>query len=191
MGVRVLNRRQFHYYPNPSTVGEVGKSLSADQKRLVLESMRDVYKDARLDKEEKGIDYRGEMIWGYPYSPDLFKTSSVTGRAIRYYITLPDGRIAHPTEVYPNLRQSEVDRELQRREYEEKQEQQRIADKLMRVVPLTDPDPMQEANIRYHKTRRPREGSYFAYDGKGRIVRVDGNDSKDVRFWEEQGFFKR
>jgi hypothetical protein len=34
-----------------------------------------------------------------PYQPELFKESDLTGAKIRYYITLPDGRIAHPDEV--------------------------------------------------------------------------------------------
>lgn len=34
-----------------------------------------------------------------PYMPELFRISDLTGAKIRYYITLPDGRIAHPDEI--------------------------------------------------------------------------------------------
>jgi hypothetical protein len=33
------------------------------------------------------------------YSPELFITSDISGKPIRHYIKLPDGRIAHPDEL--------------------------------------------------------------------------------------------
>lgn len=188
MGARIVNRQRV-YWRNPA--GEVGSTLSKEEKQKVLQSMRDVYKDRRLDKVEKGFDARGEIIWGYPYAPEYFLISSITGKPIRYYVTLPGGKIAHPTEIYPNVKQSDIDKELMARQEREKQEQDWIAGKLSRIVKLTDEDPMQKANIIYHGRNRPREGSYFAYDGRGNIVRVDGNDPRDVKFFEERGFYPK
>lgn len=34
-----------------------------------------------------------------PYRPELFRTSDISGKPIRHYIKLPDGRIAHPDEI--------------------------------------------------------------------------------------------
>lgn len=50
----------------------------------------DAYIDAGL-KPSKGR---------YPYSPELFKTSDLSGAKVRNYFRLPDGRIAHPDEIH-------------------------------------------------------------------------------------------
>uniref|UniRef100_A0A6M3L647 Putative capsid morphogenesis protein n=1 Tax=viral metagenome TaxID=1070528 RepID=A0A6M3L647_9ZZZZ len=34
-----------------------------------------------------------------PYSPELFITSDISGKPIRHYVKLPDGRICHPDEL--------------------------------------------------------------------------------------------
>ncbi len=34
------------------------------------------------------------------YNPDLFITSDLSGKPIRHYVTLPDGRVAHPDEIH-------------------------------------------------------------------------------------------
>jgi hypothetical protein len=36
----------------------------------------------------------------YPHSPELFKTSDLSGAKVRHYFKLPDGRIAHPDEIH-------------------------------------------------------------------------------------------
>lgn len=67
---------------------EVGKRLTKDEKHEVLK---------RYDRVS------GDPIYGYEYNPEYMYDSDITGRRIRFYIKLPDGRIAHPTELYPNL----------------------------------------------------------------------------------------
>jgi SPP1 gp7 family putative phage head morphogenesis protein len=62
------------------TEGEMAKILS---------SKGDVYHDAGI-KSEGGR---------YPHAPELFRTSDLSGAKIRHYVTLPDGRIAHPDEL--------------------------------------------------------------------------------------------
>ncbi len=65
----------------------------------------DRYRDSGLRRTLKGIDSRGEEIWGYPYSPELFVPSDATGVPIRYYIELPNGARVHPDELH-RLRQN-------------------------------------------------------------------------------------
>src|SRR5690606_20847009 len=77
------------------------------------------YKEAALQKEFAGTDRRGNERYRYPHRPDLFVKSDITGAMLRYYVTLPDGRIAHPTELFPNYTQSNVEKEMARREAEE------------------------------------------------------------------------
>lgn len=44
------------------------------------------------------------------------------------------------------------------------------------------------ANARYRATGRPIVGSFFAANDAGAIVRVDGNDSRDVALFAGRGF---
>jgi hypothetical protein len=181
---------EFHQEPAPSlSTGtarfEAGKKLSATEKKEVLKTIGDTYRDAKLKRDElKG--YRkdsGDPYYGYPHRPDLFITSDITGAKIRHYIKLPDGRKAHPSELYPNLSRTEVDRALSEREAEEVAAEYGRKTKDARIA--TDKG---EANAKYHRTNRPTEGSYFAQDGQGRIVRVDGKDPEDVAHYESAGF---
>ena len=174
---------------------EVGKTLTPDQKKEVLKSMGDAYKDNNAPWVEKGISDHDEIIMGYEYSPDAMYTSDITGRKIRHYVFLPDGRRAHPTELYPNLTQSDIDRQAAENRQEQKWIKQRNADKMRRVVAANADDmaQMDDANLRYNKTGRARveEGfrkSYFARNEVGDLVRVDGTDAEDVAFFAEQGF---
>jgi hypothetical protein len=59
-------------------------TLSKEEMIKLLGNVKDSYKDA---------GYRGE------YNPDYMRTSDLTGRKIRRYVELPDGRIAHPDEL--------------------------------------------------------------------------------------------
>tara|TARA_R110000803_G_scaffold210718_2_gene283377 strand:- start:4428 stop:7601 length:3174 start_codon:yes stop_codon:yes gene_type:complete len=52
----------------------------------LLGTAGDVYRDAKLDYKE--------------YRPDLFTKSDLSGRMIRHYVDLPDGRRAHPDEIH-------------------------------------------------------------------------------------------
>lgn len=97
---------------------EAGKSLNAEQRKQTLATLTDVYRANGLKKVLVGSDSRGEEIWRYPYSPDYFEKSDITGAMVRYYVTLPDGRIAHPTELFPNYSQNDIDAEMDRRRQE-------------------------------------------------------------------------
>lgn len=86
---------------------EAGKKLSDEEKKEVLSTLKDAYK-------VNGVPYHIEETAGgkekrvYEPSADSYVVSDITNRPLRYYITLPDGRVAHPTEVYPNISDNEV-----------------------------------------------------------------------------------
>src|SRR3990167_9572280 len=100
----------------------VGRSLDKAQRKKVLDTLVDVYKLKGAPTESKGFDQEGAEIFGYVYSPDLFEKSSITGAGLRYIVTLPDGRIAHPSELFPDYTQSDIDRVMAERKYTEQQE---------------------------------------------------------------------
>lgn len=164
---------------------ETGRRLSPQEKQEVLRSMGDVYQDADLQKDEiKGYDrYSGDPVYGYPFRPDLFITSDITGKQIRHYVTLPNGKKAHPTELFPNITKSEIDKEAFRQEAETRKKEERNQSREKRIA-----DNKSQANGFYHITNRPMEGSYFMGDDQGRIVRVDGSDQEDVYYYTERGF---
>lgn len=89
--------------------GEVGASLTKEQRKAVMQTLTDVYKTKGAPKESKGLDQNGNERIGYAYSPELFEKSDITGAPIRYVVTLPDGRIAHPTELFPDMTLSKVE----------------------------------------------------------------------------------
>ena len=86
---------------------EAGKKLSDEEKKEVLSTLKDAYK-------VNGVPYHIEETAGgkekrvYEPTADSHVVSDITNRPLRYYITLPDGRVAHPTEVYPNISDNEV-----------------------------------------------------------------------------------
>lgn len=86
---------------------EAGKKLSDEEKKEVLSTLKDSYK-------VNGVPYHIEETAGgkekrvYEPTADSYVVSDITNRPLRYYITLPDGRVAHPTEVYPNISDNEV-----------------------------------------------------------------------------------
>nr|DAE77124.1 MAG TPA: cytosine DNA methyltransferase [Caudoviricetes sp.] len=86
---------------------EAGKKLSDEEKKEVLSTLKDAYK-------VNGVPYHIEETAGGKekrvYEPTAYSyvVSDITNRPLRYYITLPDGRVAHPTEVYPNISDNEV-----------------------------------------------------------------------------------
>lgn len=92
---------------------EAGKKLNAEEKREVLSALRDSYK-------ENGVPYHiEETYFGREkrvYEPTLddYVTSDITGMRLRYYITLPDGRIAHPSELFPNISNKDIQGAVQR-----------------------------------------------------------------------------
>ncbi len=86
---------------------EAGKKLSDEEKKEVLSTLKDAYK-------VNGVPYHIEETAGgkekrvYEPTADSYVVSDITNRPLRYYITLPDGRVAHPTEVYPSISDNEV-----------------------------------------------------------------------------------
>ena len=86
---------------------EAGKKLSDEEKKEVLSTLKDAYK-------VNGVPYHIEETAGgkekrvYEPTADSYVVSDFTNRPLRYYITMPDGRVAHPTEVYPNISDNEV-----------------------------------------------------------------------------------
>lgn len=111
-------------YPDAGTPpverGSVGAALTKEQKKSVLKTLVDVYKTKGAEKESKGLDRNGNERMGYAYQPELFEKSDITGAMVRYYVTLPDGRIAHPTELFPEYTQSDIDAEMSRRQNAER-----------------------------------------------------------------------
>jgi hypothetical protein len=87
---------------------EEGKKLSKEERASVLKTIGDSYIDKKNPKVSKGIDRRGEEMFGYEYSADHMHTSSITGAKIRYYVRLPDGRMAHPSELFPEISESKA-----------------------------------------------------------------------------------
>ena len=172
---------------------ETGKKLTKEQRQKVLESMGDVYKDAKLPKDELKAEVHGDPVYGYPYTPDLFIKSDITGKMIRHYITLPDGRIAHPSELFPDITPAVINRYISEAEFKARQtkleEEYYREARLKRIASPDDPIGVKNAaNKNYHETGRKIDGSYFSENDKGQIVRVDGKDPKDVAFYEGEGF---
>ncbi len=171
---------------------EAGKRLTRAEKDEVLKSLGDSYKDLRAPKIEKGVNACGETIFGYEYNPDYMLVSDVTGRHIRYYVNLPDGRIAHPTELFPNLTKTEIDHYAAEREHAEKRQAGRDRSRQNRIaIPEETVEGVSlksHANAKYKATNRTLEGSYLAQDDQGRMARVDGKDAEDVTYYEAQGF---
>lgn len=94
---------------------EVGKSLSEEEKKVVLATLKDSYKENNVSFHlEESANGKERRVYE-PTAEDYVK-SDITGRALRYYITLPDGRIAHPTEVYPNISNNEVETSFKKRD---------------------------------------------------------------------------
>lgn len=86
---------------------EAGKKLNDEEKKEVLSTLKDAYKvnDVPYHIEETA---GGKEKRVYEPTADSYVVSDITNRPLRYYITLPDGRVAHPTEVYPNISDNEV-----------------------------------------------------------------------------------
>lgn len=97
---------------------EIGKQLNEKEKKEVLGTLQDSY---RVNKRPYTIDEspnsgRERKVY-LENMYDYMHQSGVTGQKVRWYITLPDGRIAHPTEVYGNVSMSEVERFAKNIEY--------------------------------------------------------------------------
>jgi len=174
---------------------EAGKTLTKEQRKEVLRNISDAYRVNGVEKREVVIQTHGgtedEVVYRYPYTPSAFEKSDITGKMVRYYIFLPDGKKAHPSELFPELTEAQIQRELDRQRYEEekakKDEAYEVDAKMSRVAPPSD-NQMQEANKAYIKTGRHSSYSFFAKDKEGNLVRVDGSDAKDIAFYKAREF---
>jgi len=165
---------------------EAGKRLTSAEREEVLANVADVYKENGLNRDEiKGYDHNGDPIYGYPYAPELFVSSDITGAKMRYYIMMPDGTRAHPSELFPNIKQNDVLKAVGEAEFAEKMKKQDEANRLKRVRPIAEKN---MANIDYMKTGRSMGHSYFAESSDSKVVRVDGTDIDDRDFFESIGF---
>lgn len=162
---------------------EAGRRLSETEKKQVLAKIGDSYRDLNAPKIEKGVSrYDGEPIVGYAYDPAYMYTSDITGAKIRHYITLPDGRRAHPSELFPNIKESDIERAVIEARNASKKEDYFKAQRLARVA-----DNEAATTDIYKARNRPMAGSYVA-EKDGKFIRVDGLDPADVKFFDEQGF---
>lgn len=163
---------------------QTGKALTPEQKKVVLDSVKDVYKDAGLKKTEiKGYNHDDDPIYGYPYSPDLFVRSDITGTKVRHFITLPDGKKAHPSELFPNLKQADIDRAIGEQDVAKRGKELRNDSRESRHAETKG-----DANQSYQRTNRAMNHSFLAKGPDGRIVRVDGTDAEDLQYFDERGY---
>lgn len=192
---------------------EVGSKLSRQEREQLLSTAHDVYRDNNVKKVLKGLDSRDEEIWGWPYEPDLFIKSDLTGHPCRFYITLPDGRKAHPSELFPEKSRAQWDQaleiELAKQRREVAQQKQHTKDKEARIVTpemwqngSDDPEidlgvrdnPMKLRNwflrqawSRTGRSKNGHEGELWVRKD-GAVVFVDKQDPEDQAFFTAQGF---
>lgn len=85
---------------------EAGKKLTEIEKKEVYKNLNDSYKVNNRPVTEEN----DRIVW-LGNASDYMTKSDITGRLLRWYIYLPDGRIAHPTEVFgDSVTMSEIDR---------------------------------------------------------------------------------
>ncbi len=170
---------------------EAGKKLTPDERKSVLRSVVDAYRPGG-SKTLKGYDNSGDPIYGWEYRPDLFVKSDITGRPTRYYITLPNGKKAHPSELFPNLSRTDVENAVLDEQSRAKNEvvYAKAAEegRQKRIVQADSKDAKSLANQSFQQSGRPIVHSYFAEDDAGHLVRVDGTDPDDMAYYAEKGY---
>jgi len=87
---------------------ETGKKLTKTEREQVLSKIGDSYDDLGAPQVFKGLSKNDEEMYGFQYDANYMHTSDITGAKIRHYVTLPDGRIAHPSELFPDITQGNV-----------------------------------------------------------------------------------
>ena len=132
----------------------VGRSLNKDERKRVLSTLADVYRKKGHQKETR-VDARGEEYSAYPYAPDLFEKSDITGKMVRYYVTLPDGRIAHPTELFPEYTEAQVEQALSEQDAEARKRADNDADRL-RILESRKASTLNDANRIFNQQNRGR-----------------------------------
>lgn len=152
---------------------EIGKSLTKQEKRKVLKTLTDVYKENNLDKEMR-VDGRGEEYWAYPYRPEYFVKSDITGAMVRYYITLPGDKIAHPTELFPEYTQSKIDADLSEQLYKEKQEELAIKSTLATL----DMDAAEDLQTARNNEWKRNKGAHENFKDDNRVTFYSEKEGK-------------
>ena len=86
-----------------------GKKLTEEEKREVYRTLKDAYKVNNRPRtlEDQG---QGERWMWLENASDYMVTSDITGAKLRWFVTLPDGKIAHPTELWPSMDRAEIER---------------------------------------------------------------------------------
>lgn len=102
--------------PEPTSVKgivkryELGNALTPAEKKATLKTIGDAYVDNGAPKVFKGFNKEGDEIMGYAFNPEYMHKSDITGANIRYYVTLPNGLRAHPSELFPEITESKAAR---------------------------------------------------------------------------------
>jgi len=165
---------------------EEGKKLTKEEKKSVLKSVGDAYKDNQAPRVVKYITKDGEEVMGYAYSPESMYISDITGKKIRHYVFLPDGRKAHPTELFPNMTKAEVDRAVGEAEILEKQTEFRKQE-LLKFA--SDADSLAEANrlaIKRNLHKSPQFDQSVVLKKGDQFVRVVSDS--DIDLLKSEGF---
>lgn len=101
-----------------------GKKLSKEEKQEILKGLKDSYKVMNRPRIQVQILGNEKYEWDGD-SADYMQTSDITGRKVRWFIVMPDGKIAHPTELYPEIPLSEIEREARNIEQQEQLSEKR------------------------------------------------------------------
>lgn len=153
---------------------EVGAALTKEQRKAVLKTLVDVYKDKGAQRESKGNGQDGNERVGYVHSPDLFEKSAITGAMVRYHVTLPDGRIAHPSELFPDYTQKDIDKALSAQRFAEQNEAFN-AKAALKAADEFSADSVDAANAIFRKNNPNNTGaaieSSALYEKKGKFYR--------------------
>lgn len=100
---------------------DIGSKLTDAEKREVYKTMQDAYKVLHRPYTIEENQYgRDKMVW-LENAYDYMVTSDITKKRLRWFIQLPDGKLAHPTELYINIKKSEIDAVQTNLEYYEHQ----------------------------------------------------------------------
>ncbi|MDE1545915.1 hypothetical protein PTW32_10835 [Dechloromonas agitata] len=150
---KLRERKEAKKAEQSSVRGEVGALLTKDQRKAVLKTLVDVYRKNNAPKEFKGVDSNGNERSGYAHSPEYFVKSDITGAMVRYYVTLPDGRIAHPTELFPDYSQSDIDAAMQKEIDAEREQERNDRAERERLISLAAPT-INEANRKFNHSQR-------------------------------------
>lgn len=167
-----------------------GKALTKEQRRAVLKTLVDVYKAKGAPREMKGTDRNGNERYGYVHSPELFERSDITGAMVRYHVTLPDGKLAHPSELFPDYTQADIDKAMIDQAAAEKQDeagQKEVEDRATRYAKPTKDEARQsfiDRNMGFDAT-----GKKFAYFEKdGGIYATTADDAALIKRLERGGW---